>query len=153
VLRAGVNPHIEIWLQFNRRNSQLLLRQISLHEEGRYRLCDIDNINQTLIAYEFLQKQCYDFKKAKIVWIKTHRSRWDKRQATLMIYVSADDINRCKSLLIFKNKDDTKCSRIKKKMTQYDLRVVIQWDSKTYCNDKVMIRWLKNQYKYATIDL
>ena len=70
-----------------------------------------------------------------------------------MIYVSADDINRCKPLLIFKSKDDTKCSRIKKKMTQYDSRVVIQWDSKTYCNVKVMIRWLKNQYKYATIDL
>ena len=110
-------------------------------------------MDQTPIAYEFLQGQCYDFKGAKTVWIKTHRSGWDKRQATLMIYVSADGINRCKPLLIFKGQDRTKCSRIKKVMTQYDSGVVVQWDPKAYCNGKVMCRWLKQQYKYATLGL
>ena len=131
---------IQLWLQFNRRNSQPLLGQIPLHGGGRFRLCDIGNMDQTPIAYEFLQGQCYDFKGAKTVWIKTHRSGGDKRQVTLMIYVSADGINLCKPLLIVIGQDSTKCSRIK---TQYDSGVVVQWDPKAYGNGKVMCRWLK----------
>ena len=91
-------PKIINWFQFNRRNSQPLPHQIPQQGSGRYRLCDIGNMDQTPIAYEFLDSHCYDFKSAKTVWIKTHRSGWDKRQATLMIYVSADgslDANLC----------------------------------------------------------
>ena len=99
---------------------------------------------------EFLQGQCYDFKGAKTIWIKTHRSGWDKRRATLMVYVSADGVNRCKPLLIFQGQDVVKSSRIKKEMQQYDSGVVVQWNAKAYCNTKVMIRWLKQQYKFAT---
>ncbi len=65
------------WLQFNRRNSQFFLNQVLLHEKERYELCDIENMNQTSIAYEFLQNSSYDFKNVKIVWVKTHRSKWD----------------------------------------------------------------------------
>ena len=36
-------------------------------------------------------------------------------------------------------------------MTQYNAGVVVQWNPKTYCNAETMIRWLKHQYKYATI--
>lgn len=35
-------------------------------------------------------------------------------------------------------------------MIQYNPEVVVQWNPKVYCNAKVMIRWLKQQYKYAT---
>ena len=145
--------NIESWLQFNRRNSQPLSHQIPLHGGGRYRLCDIGNMDQTPIAYEFLQGQCYDFKGAKTVWVKTHRSGWDYRQATLMIYVSADGVNRCKPLLIFKGQDGPINSRIRKEMTMYDSGVIVQWNVKAYCNVEVMIRWLKQQYKYATVGL
>ena len=69
---------------------------------------------------------------------------------TLMIYVSADGVLRCKPLLIFKGKDAQKNSCIKKEMAQYDSGVVVQWNPKAYCNAAVMIRWLKTQYKYAT---
>ena len=141
------------WLQFNRRNSQPLSNQPPLHEDGRYRLCDINNMNQTPIAYEFLQKHSYDFKKTKTVWVKTHRSEWDYRQAILMLYVSADGINRCKPLIIFKGKDASKNSTIRKKMMKYDSGVVVRWNSKAYCNAQVMINWLQNQYQYATIGL
>lgn len=107
-------------------------------------------MDQTPIAYEFLQGQCYDFKGAKTVWMKIARSGWDYRQATLMVYVSADGVNRCKPLLIFKGKDATKNARIRKEMTAYDPSVLVQWNPKAYCNAEVMIRWLKHQYKYAT---
>ena len=107
-------------------------------------------MDQTPISYEFLQGQCYDFKGAKTIWIKTHRSGWDKRQAILIVYVSADGVNRCNLLLIFQGQDVVKNSRIKKEMQQYDSGVVVQWNSKAYCNTKVMIRWLKQLYKFAT---
>ena len=67
-----------------------------------------------------------------------------------MIYVSANGIKRCKPLLIFKGTSGSKNHRIKKKMTQYDPGVVVQWNPKAYCNSEVMIKWLKQQYKYAT---
>ena len=107
-------------------------------------------MDQTPIAYEFLSGHCYDFKGAKTVWIKTHRSGWDYRQATLMLYVSADGIPRCKPLLIFKGKDGVKNNSIRKEMTKYDKGVVVQWNSKAYFNSIVRCRWLRQQYKYAT---
>ena len=78
-ISEDLRQNIINWLKFNRRNSQSLSEQISLHEDERYRLCDIDNMNQTFIDYEFLEDQCYDFKKFKTVWMKTHREDWDKR--------------------------------------------------------------------------
>lgn len=137
------------WLQFNRRNSQLLPGQNPQHGGGRYRLCDIGNMDQTPFAYEFLQGHCYDFKESKTVWLKTHRSGWDYRQATFMLYVSADGVNRCKPLIIFKGTDGPKNSTIKKEMIKYDSGVVVQWNMKAYCNATVMTKWLQQQYKYA----
>ncbi len=37
-------------------------------------------MNQTSIIYEFLQDHTYDFKNAKIVWVKTYRNEWNYRQ-------------------------------------------------------------------------
>ena len=65
---------IQSWLQFNRRNTQPLPGQISQHGGGRFQLGDISNIDQTSIAYEFPDGNCYDFKGEKTVWIKTARS-------------------------------------------------------------------------------
>jgi hypothetical protein len=107
-------------------------------------------MNPISIAYEFLQDHLYDFKNVKTVRVKTHRSEWDYRQTTQMLYVFADDIARCKSLFIFKSKNEIKNNTIKKEMSKYDKRVVIQWNSKAYCNAIVMIRWLRQQYKYVT---
>lgn len=139
------------WLQFNRRNSQSLPDQTPLHEGGRYRLCDIENMNQIFIVYEFLQDHCYDFKEAKTMWLKIHRSGWNYRQATLMLYVFVDEMLRCKPFLIFKGKDGLKNNIIKKKMIKYDHDVVVQWNKKVYCNAQIMINWLQNQYKYAIV--
>lgn len=90
-------------------------------------------MDQIPIAYEFLGSHCYDSKKAKTVWLKTTQSGLDYQQATLMIYVSADGVSRCKPLLIFRRKDAQKISRIEKEMTQYDPEVVMQWNPKAFC--------------------
>ena len=113
-------------MQFNQRNSQSLPNETPLHGGRRYRLCDIGNIDQTPIEYKFLQGHCYDFKGAKTVWMKIARSGWNYRQATLMIYVSANGIKRCKPFFIFKGTSGPKNHRIKKEITQYDPGVVVQ---------------------------
>ena len=82
-------------------------------------------MDQTPIAYKFLQGHCYGFKGAKTVWMKIARSGWDYRQATLMIYVCANGINHCKPLLIFKGKNGAKNTRIKKEMASYDSGVTV----------------------------
>jgi hypothetical protein len=43
-----------------------------------------------------------------------------------MLYVSADDVSRCKSFLIFKDKDEVKNNTIKKEMTKYDKEMMMQ---------------------------
>ncbi len=91
------------------------MNQVSLHEEERYWLCDIENMNQISIAYEFLQDHLYDFKDAKTVWVKTHLSEKDYQQATLMLYVSADEISQWKPLLIFKNNNHVKKTQSRRK--------------------------------------
>ena len=107
-------------------------------------------MDQTPIPYEFLDGATYDFKGAKSVWIKQSRSGWEKRCATLMIYVSADGLNRCKPLLIFKGQG--KFIAMKKEMKKYHNDVVVQWNGKAYCNSEVMVYWLKHMYRLATPD-
>ena len=138
------------WFQFNRRNSQPLPGQIPQWGGSRYKLYHIGNMDQTPIPYEFLDGAVYDFKGAKTVWIKQSRSGWEKRCATLMIYVSADGLKHCRPLLIFKGQG--KHANIKREMKKYHRDVVVQWNKKAYCNNEIMLYWLKHMYRTATPD-
>lgn len=93
-------PHVEQWLRFNRRNSQIYGSEIS-RDVGRFFLCDIYNMDQTPLPFEFLDGRTYDFKGNKTIWVKSIRSGWSKRQATLMITACADGVRRCNPLIIF----------------------------------------------------
>lgn len=96
--------------------------------------CNIDNMNQTFIFYEFLNERCYDFKEIKIVWIKQIKNDWKKKCAILIIYIFADDFMRLKSLFIFKNKQNEKNIRIRNEMKKYHSNVKIIFNEKIYCN-------------------
>ena len=110
--------------QFVQHNSQPLPDQASQFGGGRYRLCDI-TMDQTPIIYKFFDGTTYDFKGAKTIWVITHCSGWDKQLASLQLLVSADGINRCKVLFLFREKS-VLSTRLKKKVSQYDPRVVVQ---------------------------
>ena len=49
-------------------------------------------MDQTPLQFEFLDSKCYDMKGVKTVWVKSHGFGWDKRQATLMVHVTADGV-------------------------------------------------------------
>lgn len=94
-------PYIEQWLRFNRRNSQIRPGE-NPEDIGHFQLCDIYNMDQTPLPFEFLDGQTYDFKGNKTVWVRALRSGWSKRQATLMVTVCADGIRRCDPLITFR---------------------------------------------------
>ncbi|KAF6238793.1 hypothetical protein HO173_003300 [Letharia columbiana] len=97
-------------------------------------------MDQTPVPYEFLNGTSYDFKGAETVWVKETRSGWDKRCATLMVYVTADGFPHCRPLLIFKGTNGPKNSTIRSEMKQYDERVKVQWNPKAYYNSEVIIK-------------
>ena len=56
------------------------------------------------IPFEYIDKKTYNMRDAKTVTAKTDRSSWDKRQATLILYIFADGIPRIRPKLIFHRK-------------------------------------------------
>jgi hypothetical protein len=109
-----------------------------------FKLSEISNMDQTPISFEFLDQRTYDTKGNKTVWLKTARSGWDKRQATLQIILHADGVLRCKPLLIFHGKGDKKGKpvdgRLLAEYKQYNFRVVVSFNTKAYANTDIMLQ-------------
>jgi len=119
-----------------------------MQDRKKFSLSEISNIDQTPISFEFLSLKTYESKGSKTVWVKTARSRWDKRQATLQILLHADGERWCKPLLIFHGKGDKKGKPFHKglqaKYKLYDLRVVVMFNKKAYANTDTIIEWIKS---------
>lgn len=86
------SPHVERWLWFNRRSSQIYGSEIP-RDVGQFSQCDIYNVDQTPLPVEFLDGG-----------VKSMRFGWSKRQATQMVTVCADGIRRCNPLIIYRGK-------------------------------------------------
>jgi len=105
-------------------------------------------MDQTPISFEFLGSKTYSLKGSQTVWVKTARSGWDKRQATLQIVLHADGELRCKPLLIFHGKGDKKgylfYKSLRAEYKLYDKRVVVAFNDKAYANTDTMLEWLRS---------
>ena len=64
--------------------------------------------------------------------------------------IIADGVNHCKPLLIFHSEDKKKNKKIQGEKKQYDSGVQVMWNPKAWCNETVMIQWLRNTWQYAT---
>ena len=120
VVPADYKDKITSWLQFNRR----------AQDRFNFELSEIANMDQTPIAFEFLNGKTYDTTGVRTVFVKQTGSGWDRRQATLQILVHADGIQRCKPLLIFhgKNQDHRQkpvSGPLKREYALYDSRVEV----------------------------
>jgi len=62
------------------------------------------NFDETPIPFEYIDKKTYNTRGAKTITAKTDRSGWDKRQATLVLYIFADGVLRIQPKLIFYGK-------------------------------------------------
>ena len=130
---------IQQYLQFIRRNSQPREGE-TIRDIGRYRLGHIYNMDQTPLPFEFLRGRTYDFKGKKTVWVRSLRSSWVKRQATLMITACADGVLRLKPLIIFRGDDSSQS--YDEERTCYDKRVRVIFNSKAYSNEEVTLDWI-----------
>jgi hypothetical protein len=106
---------------------------------GRYKLSEIANMDQTPLAFEFQKGRTYADKGSRTVTLRTARSGWDKRQATLQVIVFADGVNRCKPLLIFKGKPGKGNKNRRLEIAKYHPAVKVIWNDKAYANSENFI--------------
>jgi hypothetical protein len=95
-------------------------------------------MDQSPLAFEFLKGRTLAWRGDRTVTLKGAKSGWDKRQCTLQIYVSADGVDRCKPLLMFKGgvKED---SRRRAKRKKYHHSVIVIFNEKAYANTSNLI--------------
>ena len=126
------------FLCFNRRNSQLrdgtsdALRGICI--VGRLLLSNIFNMDQTPLPWEYLEGRTYEFRGSKTVWVRSRKSGWGKRQATIQLTIFADGVARVKPLIIFRGAEESKSAVRKREAEHYDPRVVVKFNQKAYAN-------------------
>ena len=130
---------IQQYLQFIRCNSRPRGSEV-LQDIGRYRLGHIYNMNQTPLPFEFLWGRTYEVKGKKTVWVRSLRSSWIKRQATLMITACADGVLRIKPLIIFRGEDSSHW--YDKERACYDPRVWVIFNNKAESNEQVTLDWI-----------
>lgn len=140
-------PNIIRWMQFNRRCSQLRPGERQ-RDIGRYYLCNIYNMDQTPLPFEFLDGKTYDFKGNKTIWVRALRSGWSKRQATLMITVCGDGVPRCYPLIIFRG--ECVGANVVAEQLHYHPRVRVEFNSKAYSNEDITLKWIHNDLKWAS---
>jgi len=126
------------FLCFNRRNSQLRDGTKDLVcgvlAVGRFLLSNIINMDQTPLPREYLEGKTYKFKGKRTVRVKSKKSEWGKRQATIQLTVFADRISRVLPLLIFRCAVDGKSTSQKREAKRYHPGVVVQFKKKAYAN-------------------
>lgn len=126
------------FLCFNRRNSQLrdgTQDQVrGILEIGRYICANIVNMDQTPLPWEYLEGRTYEFKGNKTVWVRSRKSGWGKRQATIQLTIFADGVARVRPLIIFRGAEESSRAARKKEQIRYDKHVVVKFNKKAYAN-------------------
>ena len=136
------------WLRFNRRNSQprnVFERSKITSDIGRFRLSDILNLDETPIPFEYLDGRTYDLKGSKTISGKTDRSGWDKRQATLILYIFADGISRIKPKLIFHGKSGDQGMIKRREQHQRHTGVTVKFNDTAYNNEELFLQFIDEE--------
>jgi hypothetical protein len=107
----------------------------------RFPLNLIINLDGTPLLFEFLASYSYDFKGARTVAGKSDRSGWDKRQATIILYIMADGSTPFKPVVIFHGKGTVASKE------SYDDRVDVHFNDTAYNNEDLFHAWLRDIYQ------
>jgi DDE superfamily endonuclease len=104
------------------------------------------NFDETPISFEYIDKKTYNIQGAKTVTAKTDRSGWDKRQATLILYIFADGVPRIQPKLIFHGKATNEGGKIEERESHlYHKGVTVHFNSTVYNNEELTIQWIKSE--------
>ena len=104
------------------------------------------NFDETPIPFEYIDKKTYNMKGVKTVTAKTDCSGWDKRQATLVLYIFADGIPRIRPKLIFHGKATNEGGKIEERENHlYYKGVTVHFNSTAYNNEELTIQWIDSE--------
>jgi hypothetical protein len=101
----------------------------------------IINLDETPLPFEFFNGYSYDFKGAIIVAGRFERSGWEKRQATIILYIMADGSTPFKPVIIFHGKETVA------KREHYDERVEVHFNETVYNNEELFYSWLRDTFE------
>ena len=102
-------------------------------------------MDQTPLQFYFNTKGAtYAEKEEKSVWTRTTGEGPDKSQCTMQPTIFADGEPCIKPLLIFKGTEQRTPDREKR---QYDPRVVVKFQENAWCNEEIIVFWLRNMSK------
>lgn len=131
------------WLQFNRRNSQhrpfCWLETVLSRAVGRYDLSNICNLDETPLPFEYLSGRTYNPIGSKTIWVRETRSGWDKRQASLVLCIFADGINRIPPMIIFHGQGTV----FTKESPSYHPGVIVEFNDTAYMNDDLFLKYIE----------
>lgn len=132
------------WLQFNRRNSQLLggswMETVLNRELGRFQLSNICNLDETPLPFEYLSGKTYNPVGDRTVWVKETRNGWDKRQASLVLCIFADGVNRIPPMIIFHGKGISQ--RLINESKEYHPGVIVEFNQEAYITDTLFLKYI-----------
>jgi hypothetical protein len=110
----------------------------------------VANMDQTSMPFAFLEGRTYATKGAKDVQLKSAKSGWSRRKATLMINIFANGIAQIPPIILFNGKSDSNCTRHRTQREQaaynaecacYHPGVVVLFDTEAYSNEDVTLWW------------
>jgi hypothetical protein len=114
--------------------------------KNRFQSSRILNFDETPIPFEYIDCKTYNLRGAKTITAKIDRSGWDKRQATLILYIFADGIPRIKPKLIFHGKATNEGDKIEERESYlYNKGVTVYFNESAYNNEQLTIEWLDTE--------
>lgn len=113
-----------------------------LDPQNRFDLSEIMNLDETPIPFEYLDGHTYDFCGAKTVSGKSDRSGWDKRQATVILYIFADGVSRIPPKLIFHGTAGPNGQIFKQEGHLYSGGVTVEFNETAYNNQGLFQKWI-----------
>jgi hypothetical protein len=101
------------------------------------------NVDETPLPFEFLSGYTYNWKGVTTVAGKSNRNGWNKRQATIILHIMANDDTSFKPVFIFHGQRTV----ITKEQPHYDPRVDVYFNPIAYHNEEMFLEWLEDTYQ------
>src|SRR5580692_8253063 len=84
---------------------------------------------------------------------KSDRSGWDKRQATLTLYIWVNGIQQLKPKLIFHGTAGPAGRILKKEQHLYSPDVTVEFNKTAYNNEELFSQWIDKEFTPAVADM
>ncbi|KAM4062954.1 DDE superfamily endonuclease [Hirsutella rhossiliensis] len=109
---------------------------------GKHRILNLD---ETPIPFEYLDGYTYEQRGARTIDGKSDRSGWNKRQATLILYIFADGIQRLKPKVIFHGAPPPFGRIMQDEGHLYSPEVTVEFNETAYNNEELFKDWIRDE--------